>query len=118
MSFYHPAVEYTTEISAEDVPEGDTLKAMLAKFSKHAYHLGAWPENESPDELPIDKTSHVVRKVGLNDQGGLDVKFNFITTPRGFELMKTYDEENFKFVTVIDDTDGFTVRIDVIGTKK
>lgn len=115
---YNVSVVYTTEIPPEDVPDGDNLTAMLDRMEQHGYHLGAWPINEPQKKLSVNEASHVVRSVELNEQGGLTVEFNFIATQRGFELMENYNEQDFKFVPVINEDNFLETRIDIIGGNK
>lgn len=97
-------------ITFEDIPETVDLDATIERFGKHRYHMGACvndpvennltPDNKLP---PVESTSHVVREVSLNDDGGLDIEVEIINSPSGFTLSKQYDTENFKMVPVMDE---------------
>lgn len=110
------SVEYHAEISPEKLPQTINLKQVLDRFAQHSCHLGAWPENiPEPTKVPkVNETSHVVRDVTLNDNGGLDVSFVFITSPRGFKLMKVFDKGDFEMTPVISKDGSMIVRFDFL----
>lgn len=107
-------VLYHTEIPPEKIPNTIDFDKVTKKYSKHAYHLGAWPETESfPTNLPkINETSHVIRDVKINENGGLYVSFEFLSSPRGFELMKKFNEKSFELTPIISDDGCSILRFD------
>lgn len=107
MSRLHAMQHYT--IPFEDLSATVDTKSVKSYFGQHAYHPGGWSDVPAKnilsqyDHLPcVNNTTHVIREVKLNDEGGLDISFEFINTPRGFTLMNQYYTNTFKMVPVTD----------------
>ena len=107
-------IVYTEEILPEELPKAIDISRVLETYARHSCHLGAWTAGKpEPTELPeVKDTTHHVRDVKLNDTGGLHVSYSFISTPKGFKLMKEYDESNFKMTPVVSDDGRMIVRFD------
>lgn len=110
-------------IPPENIPQSIDLSKVVDDFSSHKHHFGAWPLTDSvPSPTPQQSkdsltghTSHVVRDVTLAPNGGLNISFDFIHTPRGAVFMEDYYEhDDFQMVPVLDDDAINIVRFDFI----
>lgn len=110
------SVEYKAHVPQDKIPESIDLADVLDQYSKHGYHLGSWPKSEpEPTQLPkVSESSHIVRTVQLNDDGGLDVSFVFMSSPRGFALMREFDKSDFEMAPIISEDGSMIVRFDFL----
>ena len=114
-----------TVIPPEQIPPQIDLSKVIQKFSSHKHHTGAWPNLPTP--TPTYKTtsingicSHIVRKVQLTINGGLEISFDFFHTLRGEEFMNEYyqNKDDFVMVPILDKEELNIVRFDFFKEVK
>ena len=102
----------------DSIPVNVDVQQLLNDFSAHKHHLGAWldtPVVRSNKVIPPPEyTSHVVREVSLNASGGLQVTFEILNTPRGWELDDKYQECVFNIVPVLNLDGTDILRFDIV----
>lgn len=111
------SIMYSESIPKDKIPNTVDLPAVTNKFSQHSYHLGSWTDTLTPNPTPLPEvryTTHVVNNVNLNEDGGFDVSYRFLSTPCGLELMKKFEEVEFELFPVISDDGKDVVRFDFI----
>jgi len=121
------AKAHTEVIPPERIQQNIDLSKVVDDFSTHKCHPGGWPANNqqpapTPDmrwSPPVNYTSHIVREVSLNEDGGLLISFDFYHTLRGSQFMdEYYEHDDFKMVPVLDEGEINIVRFDFIREIK
>ena len=113
-------IKHTQLINADDVPDTVDLELVKTKFSQHSYHLGAWLDSplKTTDQKspPVNKASHVVHDVLINEDGSLSVTLTVISSQRGYNLVKQFNND-FKLTPVCDPSCINIVRFDFTQEK-
>lgn len=109
-----------TTIPPDKIPDTIDLSKVLEKFNSPSYNIGGWPTSKSTKSSspPFDEMTHVIRGVSVNDDNGLNVKFEILNSLRGYEFELQYmNNAPFEMVPVTDDSGINILRFDFVKEK-